>query len=291
MILECLKCHRPYDVTRYRPGQRLRCVCGQIVVVPREAPAPHTVVTLHCANCGGNLKKDESNCPFCGALVDFSSARLTAYCTRCCTTSKEGAKFCSGCGAPLTSDMDIPEDVEEPCPRCSTAMRRRIIGDHKLLECPMCLGIFVGVDAFEALIRKQEARARTIDSLDGPRQSVLRDTQVTYIRCPVCGQMMNRRNYGRISGVIVDVCREHGYWLDEGELEKIAAWVATGGVEKSRQIEEDEKRAEASRRRWEAEEQAGADPGERGFGSPLGGARLGASGSVSLLELVARLFD
>ncbi len=290
MILECLKCHRPYDVAKYSVGQKLRCTCGQIMVVPREAPHRHSVVTLHCSACGGDLEKGDAKCPFCGALVDLSSARLTAYCTKCCTTSREGARFCSGCGEPLTSTLDMPDEAEELCPRCRVTMRRRAMGAHKPLECPMCLGVFVEVEAFEELIRKQERRVGEVAAPGGPRKSVLTETQVTYIKCPVCDGMMNRQNYGRISGVIVDVCGQHGYWLDEGELEKIAAWVATGGLQKKYQIEMEEKRAEQSRKRLESELK-GDEPERRGLAPAMESTRMGGSKSLSLLDLVTRLFD
>ncbi len=50
---------------------------------------------------------------------------------------------------------------------------------------------------------------------------------------------MNRKNFARISGVIIDECRSHGGWLDAGELEKIRLFIADGGLEKAqdKQIE------------------------------------------------------
>jgi Zn-finger nucleic acid-binding protein len=45
---------------------------------------------------------------------------------------------------------------------------------------------------------------------------------------------MNRRNYGSTSGVIIDLCREHGIWFDADELARILTWVRAGGAEKSR---------------------------------------------------------
>ena len=41
--------------------------------------------------------------------------------------------------------------------------------------------------------------------------------------------MMNRRNYAHKSGVIIDVCREHGVWFDPDELQRILAWIRAGG--------------------------------------------------------------
>jgi Zn-finger nucleic acid-binding protein len=37
---------------------------------------------------------------------------------------------------------------------------------------------------------------------------------------------MQRRNFQRISGVIVDACRRHGTWLDADEIERIAGFVS-----------------------------------------------------------------
>ena len=50
--------------------------------------------------------------------------------------------------------------------------------------------------------------------------------------CPICGELMPRRNFRRISGVLIDICRDHGIWLDPGELEQIRCFIANGGTEK-----------------------------------------------------------
>lgn len=42
---------------------------------------------------------------------------------------------------------------------------------------------------------------------------------------------MQRKNYGRKSGVIVDICAKHGVWFDLHELEEVLAWLRSGGVE------------------------------------------------------------
>jgi len=40
-----------------------------------------------------------------------------------------------------------------------------------------------------------------------------------------------RLNFGRTSGVVVDMCREHGTWFDSGELPKILAFLKGGGLQ------------------------------------------------------------
>jgi Zn-finger nucleic acid-binding protein len=49
--------------------------------------------------------------------------------------------------------------------------------------------------------------------------------------------MMNRTNFARISGVIVDTCRGHGIWFDPGELEKIMDFIAHGGLVKAKEVD------------------------------------------------------
>ena len=52
----------------------------------------------------------------------------------------------------------------------------------------------------------------------------------------------NRKNFARISGVIIDVCGQHGVWLDAGEMEKIRLFIADGGLERAQ-----DKKIEANR--------------------------------------------
>ena len=42
---------------------------------------------------------------------------------------------------------------------------------------------------------------------------------------------MNRVNFARCSGVIVDVCRGHGTWFDRDELSGIVQFIRGGGLE------------------------------------------------------------
>ena len=54
-----------------------------------------------------------------------------------------------------------------------------------------------------------------------------------YRPCVVCGRLTNRVNYGHASGVIIDVCKDHGIWFDANELARILAWVRAGGGQPS----------------------------------------------------------
>jgi hypothetical protein len=48
---------------------------------------------------------------------------------------------------------------------------------------------------------------------------------------------MNRTNYGHLSGVVVDVCKEHGLWFDRDKLQGVLKFIEGGGLERGRQRE------------------------------------------------------
>jgi hypothetical protein len=65
--------------------------------------------------------------------------------------------------------------------------------------------------------------------------------------------MMNRRLYGKDSGVILDSCKDHGIWFDAEELARILAWLRAGGESESRSEVDPEVRASielAKARAW-----------------------------------------
>jgi hypothetical protein len=43
---------------------------------------------------------------------------------------------------------------------------------------------------------------------------------------------MNRSNFARVSGVVLDVCRAHGAWFDRGELGAIRRFLRSGGLQR-----------------------------------------------------------
>jgi hypothetical protein len=60
---------------------------------------------------------------------------------------------------------------------------------------------------------------------------------------------MNRRNFGRYSGVVVDECFRCGTYFDAGELAGVVAFVRGGGLTLSERRDADEARRELEQRR------------------------------------------
>ena len=107
-----------------------------------------------------------------------------------------------------------------------------------------------------------------------------------YIHCPVCDVLMNRRVFARMSGVVVDVCRQHGVWFDAGELAAVVQFITRGGLAQARQRDLDDLR-DARRSLHESELVAatGAGGSER---TTLGGAEPRTG--LSLLGLLSELW-
>ena len=102
---------------------------------------------------------------------------------------------------------------EMPCPRCKIELRT--VTPNGALSCSRCGGGFCSRSTLAALLRQVEIAppadrdVRPSSSAGGPAR---------YVTCPVCSELMLRRNFGESSGVVVDVCSQHGVWFDRGEL-------------------------------------------------------------------------
>jgi Zn-finger nucleic acid-binding protein len=179
-------------------------------------------------------------------------------CPRCFAVAFQGARFCRKCGASLANPARaLPEGAESDrqCPRCANNGRKsqlvaNLVGDTLIDQCHDCGGIWIDQDAFDRLTSESASRQSALSALGvfpPPKlASVGKRPPVAYLRCPDCDQIMNRRNFARRSGVIIDVCRAHGIWFDHEELTRVLHFVKTGGLEKAKQ-EEDEERREKER--------------------------------------------
>jgi len=66
--------------------------------------------------------------------------------------------------------------------------------------------------------------------------------------CPVCGQGLTRE---REHGVEIEVCEEHGVWLDAGELDTIVLKLtARAGRRRRREVDAARRRGKVSGARW-----------------------------------------
>ncbi len=189
------------------------------------------IEALNCPNCGGAVESDKTQCEFCRSRLK------TVACPSCLGLMFLGSKFCGHCGERASGVGVIADDNPGDCPRCKQKLELLRIGSTPVRECTKCSGFWSGIETFESLCADKEQQsavlsfiaAKPIDQHDQP--------QISYVPCPDCKQLMNRSNFARSSGVIVDLCKQHGVWFDADELAKIIAFIDNGGLAHSRQKE------------------------------------------------------
>ncbi len=231
-LLACPSCRRQYDVTHAEPKSSIECECGErLSVHERRSHAPRA---LRCSTCGGNLRDGARSCDYCGSEITLEERRLTSMCPCCFARMGDDARFCMECGVRIEPRPVAAEIVGVPCPRCSENLHRRAVGAAEVAECRTCAGLWVEPHQFDAICR-DAANPRSATRWDGtaaPPNAVHEAHPMRYLPCAKCGDLMVRRNFGKRSGVIIDVCRRHGVWLDHAELEKVVLFVRAGGGER-----------------------------------------------------------
>ena len=215
--------------------------------------------SLHCPNCGAAAEPDARRCPYCKARL------ATVSCPSCFALIFDGARFCPKCGAQRTRAEQAGASAK--CPACRGDLQHVALGTTSLLECAACDGVWADAEVFEQLCASKEAQAAVLHRYreKGPTQV----ERVRYRKCVRCGKMMNRVNFGRSSGTVVDVCKGHGTYLDAGELHQIVAFIHGGGLEQARQRQIEELK-EQERRLKEAEWQAARQRGRSDPHTALG---------------------
>ena len=106
-------------------------------------------------------------------------------------------------------------------------------------RCIGCAGLWLDPGELDTMVDDPGLATADVATLRAGMKEVQVPTgPVRYRKCPCCHQVMQRRNFGTHSGVIVDECRAHGMYLDPGEFEAIEAFIKLGGLalERSREL-------------------------------------------------------
>lgn len=237
LIVACNVCGRQFDASEREIGSSFRCSCGTRILVP--APRPHEAAVVRCSSCGAPRLGQAARCSFCDADFTLREQDLDTLCPHCMARTSGRSSFCHHCGCALLVEELARDETRHPCPACGPdrLLESRRLGQEQpfsVLECRRCGGLWVGKDLFR-LLADSAQRLRVYEQDHGPGPARPTPQQANagalYRPCPLCSMRMNRQNYGRRSGVILDVCRQHGVWCDTDELDRVLAWIRSGGLE------------------------------------------------------------
>jgi Zn-finger nucleic acid-binding protein len=247
MVLECPQCHSRYDVGGRPVGTRVRCRCGRVFAVEK---ASESADVLKCPQCGAACRPDASTCAYCQAVL------AVVACPRCFGRVFRGTGYCQHCGTSVGAPATKADSVTpRTCPRCAAQppphLLAHVVDGTLLDECHGCGGVWIDAAAFASVVKDRERQAALADVAvaSTPESVPSPDLQVRYIRCPDCGQLMNRQNFGKRSGVIVDVCKAHGVWFDRDELSAVIKFVMKGGLLETKRRELEELQHEVERQK------------------------------------------
>jgi hypothetical protein len=103
------------------------------------------------------------------------------------------------------------------CPVCKNPMVVLELDQIEIDHCLHCGGIWLDAGELELLLETEEDRTRLknllieVDSVKEKKYP-----------CPICSKKMNKVFVGEEKKILIDQCkRNHGLWLDKGELEEV----------------------------------------------------------------------
>jgi Zn-finger nucleic acid-binding protein len=235
------------------------------------------VETLNCPNCGAGVASDHTQCEFCRTRLK------TVACPKCLGLMFYGSRFCGHCGEQAVT-VGVDDGVEPGmCPRCNVGLQRLQIDAVSLGECARCSGLWSDIVTFERVCSDQEAQSSVLSFFS--RRGQVGQVPIKYVPCPQCRSLMNRSNFARSSGVIIDLCKQHGVWLDPGELPKIIDFINSGGLARAREKEKIDLQAERDKLREERRRLAALE--QRSGSHSLGSGATDFHGG----DLIKALFD
>ena len=137
-------------------------------------------------------------------------------------SSRDGDLSCPHCG-----------DKAAVMTRWGLAPSKTRPAGYEVDGCTACGGVWLEAPTLEAMLAEASelvGKVAVVEAKVERRVVAEASGPVTYRRCPVCRDMMARRNFERVSGIILDTCIDHGTYFDGGELQDVLNFVRSGGL-------------------------------------------------------------
>lgn len=156
----------------------------------------------------------------------------SSSCKGCGERTPPFARVCPHCGRTLVHRTRRDHSAPVACPACGVPNKLLALGGVTIDTCRRCGGTWFDDAELDQLAddlagadlaRDAIAALGTLGKVGVDSRKVVR-----YFPCPVCQDMMNRRNYRDVSGIILHRCSGHGTWLDRVNAGRLFRVIADG---------------------------------------------------------------
>lgn len=113
------------------------------------------------------------------------------------------------------------------CPVDQSPLTRKIYEDAIEIDlCDTCGGVWLDKGELEKIqdirVNDYSEELKMIPDYVGKSILLAKSKNASPVHCPVCHSILERREYGYGSQVMIDSCvHGHGVWLDKGELKDL----------------------------------------------------------------------
>ena len=117
------------------------------------------------------------------------------------------------------------------CPRCKAALREQEYEGEQVKFCGECWGHWLTRTQLDIIANKIELKfsKREADAVLGAMTAAGDESpfvdEEKRISCPECDCEMTREKYHPNCPVRIDLCPDHGVWLDTGEIKSLQVFV------------------------------------------------------------------
>lgn len=202
-------------------------------------------LALSCPQCGAAAAPEATACAFCRARL------ATVACPACFGLVFVGSRHCVHCGARAKEPKAL-DGTPWKCPAGHGELQGIALGGAEIGECPACAGLWIDEATFQAVVAD---RTRPLVVPQGgaeeTRRRAVPESRVRYRPCCDCGKLMNRVNFAKSSGIVLDACKGHGLWCDVDELRQVVEFVRSGGLDAARQREHEQRELERRQKEFE----------------------------------------
>jgi len=114
------------------------------------------------------------------------------------------------------------------CPRCNVLLQTENYEGFETLFCNSCWGhwltneVFAGILKHDGYTFSSDEKTSILKLLAAKAQQRAQPEEV--VMCPVCNAETEKRAFSADCPVILDLCHDHGVWLDATEIKQVQVY-------------------------------------------------------------------